>query len=127
MKSQLPNKPDLWNTLTPRYLFGCNCILLSDDYYPVLNHKHVDLETRASRRITATGIHVETEEVQPIDLIVLATGFHTVDFLFSMDIYGLDGRPLRGLWKAGPQAYRGLVAEDLPNVGVLYAPNTNLD
>ncbi|PYI16609.1 hypothetical protein BO86DRAFT_411475 [Aspergillus japonicus CBS 114.51] len=30
-----------------------------------------------------------------------------------MDIYGLDGRPLRQLWKAGAQAYRRVVAEDL--------------
>ncbi|RAH66736.1 flavin-containing monooxygenase [Aspergillus aculeatinus CBS 121060] len=126
MKSQLPDKPDLWDTLTPRYPFGCNRILLSDDYYPVLNHKHVDLETRPIRRITATGIQVEKEEAQPFDLIVLATGFHTVDFLFSMDIYGLDDRPLRDLWKAGARAYREVVAEDLPNFGLLYGPNTNL-
>lgn len=92
----------------------------------MLNHKHVDLETKPIQRIAATGIQVETEEAQPFDLIVLATGSHTVGFLFSMDIYGLDGRPLRELWKAGAQAYRGVVAEDLPNFGLLYGPNTNL-
>ncbi|PWY67601.1 flavin-binding monooxygenase [Aspergillus sclerotioniger CBS 115572] len=126
MRSNLPDKPDLWEALTPKYSFGCKRVLFCDDYYPTLNSSHVDLETRSIQRITATGIQTEGDGNQDYDLIVLASGFRASEFLQPIKIYGSHGRPLEDIWKGGATAYRGVVAEDLPNFGMLYGPNTNL-
>ena len=125
MKTQLPDKPELWDTLTPNYAIGCKRILISDDFYSALNSSHVDLNTKPIQRITATGVQTDGDE-QEYDLIVLATGFRASEFLHPIRVYGAGGRSLEDIWKGGPKAYYGMTVEDVPNFGMLYGPNTNL-
>ncbi|KAI9371626.1 hypothetical protein BJX61DRAFT_548160 [Aspergillus egyptiacus] len=126
MRRQLANKPELWEKLTPHYAPGCKRVILSDDYYPALGRENVDLETRRISRITETGIEVEGGVLQEYDLIILATGFKTVEFMHPIKIHGAKGRSLADIWKDGASAYHGVTVEDLPNFGMCYGPNTNL-
>lgn len=126
MSSQLPNQPELWDKLTPNYAPGCKRVIISDDYYPALARHNVDLETKRITRITEKGIEVDGGDVQEYDLIVLATGFRTVEFMFPIQVYGVNGRSLADIWKNGAKAYHGVTVEDLPNFGMFYGPNTNL-
>lgn len=126
MQAQLPDKPELWKSLTPDYSPGCKRVLMSDDYYPALNRKHVYLETRPIKRITGTGIETLDNELREFDLIVTATGFRSVEFLYPIQIHGVNGRALSDIWKDGAVAYCGMTVEDLPNFAMLYGPNTNL-
>ncbi|KAL3491939.1 hypothetical protein BJX62DRAFT_251031 [Aspergillus germanicus] len=126
MRKQLANKPELWEKLTPTYAPGCKRLIISDDIYPALARENVDLETRRISRITETGIEVEGGILQEYDFIILATGFKTVEFMYPIQIYGSNGRPLSDIWKDGASAYHGVTVEDLPNFGMFYGPNTNL-
>ncbi|KAL4753915.1 hypothetical protein BDW72DRAFT_209272 [Aspergillus terricola var. indicus] len=126
LRTQLANKPELWNKLTPKYAPGCKRLILTDDYYPALNRENVDLETRRILRIAETGIAVEGNAQQEYDLIILATGFKTVEFMCPIEIHGSKDRPLTEIWKDGASAYYGVTVEDLPNFGMFYGPNTNL-
>lgn len=126
IKKGLPDKPEMWETLTPTYPPGCRRVLSSDDYYPALNKEHVSLETRAISRITETGIETADGEHTEYDLIVYATGFRTVEFLHPIKVYGAGGRDLADVWNGGATAYYGVTVEDMPNFGILYGPNTNL-
>lgn len=126
LKTQLADKPELWETLTPKYAPGCKRVILSDDYYPALARDNVDLETRRINRITSKGIEIEGVGEQEYDFIVLATGFKTVDFMYPIQVYGTKGRPVADIWKDGAKAYYGVTVEDLPNFGMFYGPNTNL-
>ena len=126
MQSQLPHKPELWNTLTPNYSPGCKRVIICDDYYPTLGRDNVDLETGPITRITEKGIETEGKGEQEYDLIVLATGFKTVDFMYPVQVYGANGRSLGDIWKNRVQAHLGMTIEDLPNFGMFYGPNTNL-
>ncbi|KAL3464966.1 hypothetical protein BJX64DRAFT_275383 [Aspergillus heterothallicus] len=126
MRTQLANKPELWDKLTPNYAPGCKRLIISDDIYPALARENVDLETRRISRITETGIEVEGGASQEYDFIILATGFKTVQFMYPIQIYGLNGRTLSDIWKSGASAYHGVTVEDLPNFGMFYGPNTNL-
>ncbi|KAL3469193.1 hypothetical protein BJX99DRAFT_80953 [Aspergillus californicus] len=126
IKTGLPDKPEMWEMLTPTYAPGCRRILASDDYYPALNEKHVTLETRDIQRITESGIETADGENTEFDLVVYATGFRTVEFLHPMNIYGMGGRSLSDVWQGGATAYYGVTVEDMPNFGLLYGPNTNL-
>lgn len=126
MKQQLAHKPELWDTLTPNYSPGCKRVIICDDYYPALGRKNVDLETGRIARITEKGIEIEGKGEQEYDLIILATGFKTVDFMYPIQVYGASGRSLGEIWKDGARAYLGVTVEDLPNFGMFYGPNTNL-
>ncbi|EFQ99356.1 4-hydroxyacetophenone monooxygenase [Nannizzia gypsea CBS 118893] len=125
MKRQLANKPELWEKLTPNYPPGCKRIITSDDYYPALARENVSLETGHIDRISESGIVVDGTE-QQFDLIILATGFRTVEFMHPIKVYGENGRSLSDIWKGGARGLYGITIESLPNFAMLYGPNTNL-
>lgn len=67
----------------------------------------------------------ETKDLD-FDLIVLATGFRTLQFMHPISITGTGGRSLSDVWSAGARAYNGVCVPSLPNFAMLYGPNTNL-
>jgi cation diffusion facilitator CzcD-associated flavoprotein CzcO len=123
MKTQLVNKPELAPLLTPDYPPGCKRIIISDDYYPALNRVNVNLETGSIQRITPNGIVVDGKEIE-LDVLVLATGFQTTEFMYPIKVYGENGRTLEDIWPQGARAYLGITVESLPNFSMLYGPNT---
>lgn len=125
MHRSLPNRPDLWEKLTPNYPPGCKRLILSDDYFPTLARDNVSLETGHIDRITEKGIVVDGIE-QELDVLILATGFRTVEFMHPIKVFGKNGRSLSDIWKKGARALYGVTVEDLPNFAMLYGPNTNL-
>ena len=128
MQSQLPScaSTKLREALTPNYPFSCKRIIVSDDFYPSLLHDNVHLETSSIACITPTGITMANGTHHELDLIVLATGFRTTDFMYPIRIFGSGGRSLSDAWSKGASAYLGITVENLPNFGMLYGPNTNL-
>ncbi|EEQ87527.2 monooxygenase [Blastomyces dermatitidis ER-3] len=125
MKKQLPNRPELWEKLVPDYPVGCKRVIISDDYFPTFLRDNVTLETSPITQITKNGIKVDGAEHE-FDVIVLATGFRTVEFMHPIQVYGINGRALSDIWSDGACALYGITVESLPNFGMLYGPNTNL-
>ncbi|KAF2400720.1 FAD/NAD(P)-binding domain-containing protein [Trichodelitschia bisporula] len=121
-----PDDPAMREKLMPNYDPGCKRIILSDDYIPALARSNCSLETRKIERITEKGIKVEGGDEEEFDLIVLATGFRTVEFMHPIVVTGAGGRSLKDIWQGGARALYGTVVEDMPNFGMLYGPNTNL-
>jgi hypothetical protein len=126
MKQQIPEHLDLWEKLTPDYSPGCKRVIISDDYYPAIASPKTTLETNSIRRITETGIEMTDGTHHDHDLIVLATGFRTVEFLHPIKITGANSRPLSEIWSSGASALYGTTVPSLPNFGMFYGPNTNL-
>lgn len=130
MKAQIPNRPDLWEKLLPNYSPGCKRVIITDDYYPAIANPKTTLETNKIVRVTETGIEVSDGQGGTIhhehDLIVLATGFRTVEFLHPIKISGAGGKPLSDIWSEGAAALYGTTVPSLPNFGMFYGPNTNL-
>lgn len=124
-EAQLPDKPELREKLLPKYKVGCKRVIISDDYFPVFNRENVSLETGKIDRITEKGIVTDGKE-EEYDLIVLATGFRTVEFMHPIKIVGKGGKSLADVWSEGGQALYGVTVEAMPNFGMLYGPNTNL-
>ena len=129
MLAQLPGETNasLRQALTPRYPFSCKRILVSDDYYPSLLRSNVDLETNGIDSVTDKGIKMVNGVHHDLDALILATGFHSTNFLSDIHMYGTNGHPLHSTWsKDGASAYLGITVPTLPNFGMLYGPNTNL-
>lgn len=125
LHTQLASREDLWGQLQPKYKIGCKRVIISDDYFPVFLRDNVKLETGKIDRITEKGVITDGREDE-YDLIILATGFRTVEFMHPIDITGSGGRTLQSVWKEGGEALYGVTVDSLPNFGMLYGPNTNL-
>jgi cation diffusion facilitator CzcD-associated flavoprotein CzcO len=126
LEKQIPSKPELRKKLLPNYSPGCKRIIISDDFYPAFDRDNVTLETDKISHITENGIETTTGTSYDFDVLILATGFRTVEFMYPINIIGAGGRSIGDIWKSGARAYLGITVEDLPNFGMLYGPNTNL-
>jgi cation diffusion facilitator CzcD-associated flavoprotein CzcO len=117
--------PDLRRKLTPTDAVGCKRLMLTDDWYPTLTKPNVDLVTNRIAEVTPRGIRPEDGSERPADVLVLATGFKTHDFVAPMEMIGADGRTLAEEWADVPRAYLGISVPRFPNMFLLYGPNTN--
>jgi len=117
--------PALQEALTPKDEFGCKRVMVSDDWYRALAKPNVGVITGGVERITAQGVVGGDGGERPADVLVLATGFKSHDFVAPMEIRGVGGCRLADEWAETPKAYLGLSVPGFPNMFLLYGPNTN--
>jgi cation diffusion facilitator CzcD-associated flavoprotein CzcO len=118
--------PQLRSQCVPDYVMGCKRVLFSDDWYPTLVRRGVDLVTDPVERIAPDGVVTAGGTTRQADVVIYGTGFQTLDFLAPMSVTGLGGRRLRETWREGAEAYLGITVSGFPNFFMLYGPNTNL-
>jgi hypothetical protein len=100
-------------------------MIYSDDFYPALLRENVELIPKAVARVTPTGV-VDTDGVErDVDVLVLATGFRTADFLSTLCVVGRGARTIHEVWNGEPRALLGAMVTGFPNFYMLYGPNTN--
>lgn len=128
MAAQLPGNQyaKFREKLQPHYAVGCQRLIITDDYFPVFTQDNVRLETSQIREITPNGVAVEGDREHEFDLLVLATGFKTTQFMYPIKIFGSEGKSIEDIWSSGAFAYLGMTVPLLPNFSMLYGPNTNL-
>ena len=119
-----PDRDALDAALTPPYPLGCKRIIYANDYYPTLVQPHVALVTEGIARVTAGGIVTADGREHPLDALVCATGFETVNLLSSITITGRGGLTLREAWRDGPMALHGIGVAGFPNLFLMLGPNT---
>lgn len=119
--------PELQKRVTPTFEIGCKRILISNAYYPALDADNVDLVTDGISKITGDAV-VTTDGVErPIDVLIVATGFHTTDQPIAHQITGRAGRTLGEVWsETGVSAYKGTTVNGFPNLFQIVGPNTGL-
>ncbi len=116
--------PVLRERLRPRFQFGCKRMLISDDYWPTFERPNVELVTDAIVEVRPHGIVTADGREHPIDVLVLATGFHLNIATAPFPIYGRHGRTLAEAWAGGAVAYKGVTVAGFPNWFILMGPNT---
>jgi 4-hydroxyacetophenone monooxygenase len=129
MRSKFAERPDLMEKMLPLVPPGSSRPVSVDQdnsVYDALLRDDVTLVTEPIERITETGIVVEGGTEHPVDVIVLATGFKSNDYLWPMEVRGRDGLRIEELWeKDGARAYLGTMVAGFPNFFMVYGPNTN--
>ena len=123
LRSAVPD-PVLRARLTPDHEIGCKRITVSSDWYPALQRPHAEVVGGAVEGLTADGL-VVGGVVHPCDVVVLATGFATTEFLTGVSVTGRDGSTLADAWRDGASAHLGLSVPGFPNMFLVYGPNTN--
>lgn len=118
---------ELRKKVTPTFAVGCKRILKSNEWYPTLDRDNVDLVTDPITRITETGIVTADGTERPVDVIVVATGFHVTDSPLFDTVHGVGGRSLAQVWEEiGMQGYKGTFVHGFPNLALLIGPSTGL-
>ena len=117
--------PELRRKVTPRDDIGCKRIMVTDDWYPALTRPNVELVTDRIAEVTPGGIRTDDGVERAADVLVLATGFRSHDFVAPLEITGAGGRTLADEWAGLPRAYLGITVPGFPNMFLLYGPNTN--
>lgn len=117
--------PELREAVTPTDQFGCKRVMVSDDWYPALAKPNVRLIAGGVEQVTAKGVVGGDGVERPADVLILATGFKSHDFVAPMAVRGVGGRTLAEEWSETPKAYLGLSVPAFPNMFLLYGPNTN--
>ncbi len=118
--------PQLRARCVPGYVMGCKRVLFSNDWYPTLARRNVDLVTDPIERIVPDGVVTADGTTRRADVIIYGTGFKTLEFLAPMSVTGLGGHRLHEAWRDGAEAYLGITVSGFPNFFMLYGPNTNL-
>jgi cation diffusion facilitator CzcD-associated flavoprotein CzcO len=119
------DRPELRESLTPRYSFSGKRRVLSDLFYPALLRENVTLVTEPVVAMSEAGVIDRAGVEYDVDVVVAATGFTASDMLATIEVTGRGGRSLRHEWRDGAFAFLGLTVPGFPNFYMLYGPNTN--
>ena len=126
IKEGLGNKTHYVEKCVPDFPVWGKRLVVDNGWYQTLARENVDLITDAIVRVTPTGIETADGTTHELDALILATGFHTNQFLWPIDIIGKKGESLAEVWGDSPNAYKGMSVPDFPNLFCLYGPNTNI-
>ena len=118
--------PELREKLTPRYRMGCKRVLISDNYYPALQRRNVDVVTDRIAEVKPHSIVTADGSEREIDALILGTGFYVTDMPVANYVRGREGRTMGEVWQGSPQAYLGSTVTGFPNLFFLVGPNTGL-
>ncbi|MDG2060821.1 MAG: NAD(P)/FAD-dependent oxidoreductase [SAR86 cluster bacterium] len=108
--------------LMPDHRALCKRLIWSSEYYPAIQKPDTSLVTEEILKITKNGIKTNKNSFS-LDVIVLATGFKTNQFMRPMNIYGRHSTSLSEYWNPSPEAYLSICMPNFPNFFMLNGPN----
>ncbi|WP_418060740.1 flavin-containing monooxygenase [Pimelobacter simplex] len=117
--------PELLRTMTPDIPYQGRRPVHATGFLEALTKDNVALVPRAVVGMTPEGVVDSSGEEHPADLVILATGFQTSNYLARLGVVGRYGRSIHDVWAGEPQAFCGVTVPGFPNFFMLYGPNTN--
>jgi cation diffusion facilitator CzcD-associated flavoprotein CzcO len=129
MESKLKDKA-LEKVLIPEWSVGCRRITPGTNYLESLHDDNVKVVFGEITHITETSVVCDNGSVNPVDVLICATGFDTT-FKPRFPLVGSTGEQLSDLWKGksssgkpfskltlsldDPKAYLGVAVDKFPN------------
>jgi len=122
MKTTAPAK--YHDLLIPDFDVGCKRRIFDSGYLKSLHENNLTLTMAKALEVVPEGIRT-TDGVIKADMIVLANGFRTNEFISPMRVYGRGGIDLSAHWEkaGGPEAYNCSVLNGFPNFFMILGPN----
>jgi cation diffusion facilitator CzcD-associated flavoprotein CzcO len=115
--------PELRERLRPDYRAGCKRLILSGGFYEAIQRPRTELVSERIERVEPGGVRTADGRLHELDVLVLATGFHTDAFMRPMTVVGRGGRTLEEAWADRPVAYLAISIPEFPNLFLLNGPN----
>jgi len=126
-RTQLADRPDLLDKVTPNYpVGGKRAVLDNGVWLAALKRPNVELVTDKVAKITPKGVVTADGIEREADVLIYGTGFQASNFLSFLKIKGRGGRDLHETWGGDARAYLGMAHPDFPNLFTIYGPNTNI-
>ena len=123
----LGDDADLLAKSTPNYPPAAKRMVLDNGtWYRALKQENVNVITDPVIGVTEEGLKTKAGSLHEVDVVIIATGFHSTKFLWPMEIVGRNGMDIRSEWQDDPRAYRGVTVPNYPNFFMMYGPNTNI-
>lgn len=114
--------PELREKLRPNYRAACKRLIYSWEYYECVQRPAVFVETGGIERIEPAGVRMKDGTLHELDVLVLATGFKSDQFIRPATVAGRGGRLLDDVWALRPTAHYALTLPDFPNFFMLNGP-----
>ncbi len=123
--AQTGGRQDLIDKLIPDYAPFSRRAVVDNGWYRALTRDNVQLVTDDIARLTPKGIETADGTVHEVDVIITATGYDVIKYLWPAEYVGEDGLNLHDFWsKDGPRAYLGMMVPKFPNMFTIYGPNS---
>ncbi|TVY25023.1 Baeyer-Villiger monooxygenase [Lachnellula hyalina] len=136
MKASVPEK--YHEILTPDYGVGCKRRIFDATWFPGLKDPRIELTTLPLTSVSSNSVTIGPAKQQdsapeeaesttlPADIIILANGFQTTQWLHPLSIVGRGGKNIHDVWqeRGGPQMYMGVAMDGFPNFFTIFGPNT---
>ncbi|MFS0735038.1 NAD(P)/FAD-dependent oxidoreductase [Microbacterium sp. 1P10UB] len=116
--------PELRRILTPDYRYGCRRPALSNIYYPALANPKTTVWDDVVVAFTESGVVGADGREWDADVVVLATGFRATEMFAGVTYSGARGVLLHEKWAGTPEAYKGTLVPEFPNLFLMAGPNT---
>jgi cation diffusion facilitator CzcD-associated flavoprotein CzcO len=114
---------ELRRKLTPSDPVLCRRPIMSTSFYEAVQRPGVQVVDGGVRDVWPGGV-VTTDGVRhELDVLVLATGFRSHDYMRPMSITGEDGVTLEDSWANGPTSYGTVAIPGFPNMFMILGPN----
>ena len=126
IETQLADRPDLVEACLPDYPPYGKRPLIDNGWFATIKRDDVELVTDAVAEVRPHSVVTRDGREFEADVLILATGFRALQFLWPMEIRGTSGNTLAETWgKDDARAYLGVSVPDFPNMFILNGPNTN--
>ncbi|MFF2847667.1 flavin-containing monooxygenase [Streptomyces sp. NPDC058001] len=125
IERELGERTDLIDLCVPDYPPYVKRPLLDNGWFRTVARPDVDLIPDGVRALTADGVVTSSGVEHTVDVVVFATGFKILQFLWPMEIRGTGGSTLRETWgEDDARAYLGITVPGFPNFFIINGPNT---
>ncbi|PHH90450.1 hypothetical protein CDD83_3625 [Cordyceps sp. RAO-2017] len=111
--------------LIPDFEFGCKRRIFDSGYLDALNYTNVSLTNNPIVEFVPEGVRTE-QGITKADVIVLANGYSTNNYLPGVEVIGRGGQTAEEHWQkmGGPGAYNTTLLSGFPNFFMVLGPNT---
>jgi cation diffusion facilitator CzcD-associated flavoprotein CzcO len=116
MREMAPEK--YHDILIPDFEIGCKRRIFDTNYLKALHAENLTLTNEGVAEILPNGIRMQSGEVIEADIIIMANGFATNQYLGGVEVIGRGGETLEEHWKSfgGPRAYNCTAVSGFPNM-----------
>ena len=115
------------NKLMPTYHFGTKRLILDNGYFETYNRDNVtlvDINEDPIQHFSEHSVHTQNQ-VHPIDMLVLATGFDAVSgSMLNLNPAGRNGERLKEKWDSRFDTYLGTTLTGFPNLFMIHGPGS---